>query len=271
MKALKLEFDDQTSQIDEALFSCRDQHPHPKLVKSALEGPRWHRSTGSRYRYLVYDIPDGKSGGVRRMRAVYGDTLRKISSRIWRGIKAQGVPDLESVLEYCNDLLERWTSEYRVVAFDWCYRMKKHYEPKHYSIFERWVKTYLTTWGSVDDFCTHTMGYFLYTYPEFAGEVKKWVESENPWVRRAAAVSFIYGLRRDIFLEHVFNVADALLTDEHRYVQWGYGWMLKEATKHFLDDIFEYVMEHKVVMPRSALRYAIEKMPREYKSKAMEK
>jgi len=259
------------SLIDVALFSSEDQHPHLKLVKSALEGPRWHRSPESGYRYLVYEIPDRKSGGVRRIRAVYSATLRQISSRIWSGIKVRGVPDFESVLKNCDDLLERWTYGYRVIAFDWCFRMKKHFEPQHYLTFERWVKTYLTTWGSVDDLCTHAMGYFLFTYPEFAGEVKKWVESENPWVRRAAAVTFIYGLRRGTFLQHVFDVADELLIDEHRYVQWGYGWMLKEATKHFLDDVFEYVMQNEVVMPRPALRYAIEKMPEKFKAQAMKR
>ncbi len=45
--------------------------------------------------------------------------------------------------------------------------------------------------------------------------------------------------------------------------------MLKEATKHFLEDVFDYVMRNKAVMPRPALRYAIEKMPKEFKTKAM--
>lgn len=149
--------------------------------------------------------------------------------------------------------------------------MRKHYKPEHYSTFAQWAKTCLTDWGSVDDFCTHIMGYFLYTYPQFAPKVKEWVEAENPWIRRAAAVAFIYGLRRGVFLEHIFEVADALLTDQHRYVQWGYGWMLKEATKHYQDDVFEYVMRNKAAMPRPALRYAIEKMPKDLKAKAMSK
>ena len=59
--------------------------------------------------------------------------------------------------------------------------------------------------------------------------------------------------------------------DPTRYTFNGDGWMLKEATKHFLDDIFEYVMRNKTVMPRPALRYAIEKMPGDFKTKAMEK
>ncbi|MFX0079933.1 MAG: DNA alkylation repair protein [Candidatus Hermodarchaeota archaeon] len=45
--------------------------------------------------------------------------------------------------------------------------------------------------------------------------------------------------------------------------------MLKEATKHFQDEVFAYVMEEKTVMARRALRYAIEKMPKDMKTQAM--
>jgi 3-methyladenine DNA glycosylase AlkD len=128
---------------------------------------------------------------------------------------------------------------------------------------------YLSTWGGVDDFCTHTLGYFLYTYPEFTPVVRKWATSKNPWILRTAAVSLIYGLRRGVFLDYIFDVADAMLTDPRKYVQNGYGWMLKEATKHFQELVFEYVMQKKAEMPRRALRYAIEKMPKSLKAQAM--
>jgi 3-methyladenine DNA glycosylase AlkD len=54
-------------------------------------------------------------------------------------------------------------------------------------------------------------------------------------------------------------------------VQKGYGWMLKEASKPHQKEVFDFVMMHKSVMPRTALRYAIEKMPPELKVRAMEK
>jgi 3-methyladenine DNA glycosylase AlkD len=67
----------------------------------------------------------------------------------------------------------------------------------------------------------------------------------------------------------VFQVADALLQDPQDHVLKGYGWMLKEATQHFPNEVFEYVMAHKDEMPRVSLRYAIEKLPPEVKKKAM--
>ena len=63
-------------------------------------------------------------------------------------------------------------------------------------MFENWVNMHVTGWGSCDDLCVGNLGYFLYKFPEYIPNVKSWVTSENPMVRRAAAVTFIYSLRR---------------------------------------------------------------------------
>jgi len=47
--------------------------------------------------------------------------------------------------------------------------------------------------------------------------------------------------------------------------------MLKEASNQFPNDVFEYVMKNKREMPRTALRYAIEKLPVDKRKKAMKK
>ena len=59
--------------------------------------------------------------------------------------------------------------------------------------------------------------------------------------------------------------------DEEDLVQKGYGWMLKEASKKHREEVFEYIMRRKSEMPRTALRYAIEKMPEDLRRKAMER
>jgi 3-methyladenine DNA glycosylase AlkD len=54
-------------------------------------------------------------------------------------------------------------------------------------------------------------------------------------------------------------------------VQKGYGWMLKAASEFDQKAVFDYVMSKKDVMPRTALRYAIEKMPQELRTEAMKR
>lgn len=194
--------------------------------------------------------------------------VRKIARGYFKEIRDHGIDD---ILELCEVFLETGISEHRTVAFDWSFRCKRDYEPRHFPIFERWLKTYVDDWGSCDDFCTHTLGEFVLQYPECFAKVRTWADSDNRWLRRASAVALIYSVRTGKHLDRVFEMADLLLTDEDDMVQKGYGWMLKTASKSYPDEVFEYVMKNKDVMPRTSLRYAIEKMPPELRQQAMEK
>jgi len=62
-----------------------------------------------------------------------------------------------------------------------------------------------------------------------------------------------------------------LRTDGDDMVQKGYGWMLKAASETHQEEVFDYIMRRKTGMPRTALRYAIEKMPPGMRAKAMTK
>ena len=84
-------------------------------------------------------------------------------------------------------------------------------------------------------------------------------------------MTLILPARKGDFLKEVFEIADLLLEDRDDMVQKGYGWMLKEASKKHQAEVFDYVMKRKAKMPRTALRYAIEKMPADLKRRAMER
>lgn len=197
--------------------------------------------------------------------------VRQIANKFFRELRSHGIKDIDPILTFCDHLLSHNLSEYRTIAFQWSFKCKNQFLPKHFEIFERWLKTYVTGWGSCDDFGVHTLGDFLLQYPEFIPQVKMWTTSSNSWIRRASAVIFIYALRRGKYLDHTFEIAEKLLTDSDIYVLKGYGWMLKEASNQFQDEVFQYVLAHKAVMPRVSLRYAIEKMPKVMKDEAMKK
>ena len=117
----------------------------------------------------------------------------------------------------------------------------------------------------------HTIGDLIQKYPETAAEVKSWAKSGNRWLKRASAVSFIIPAKKGLFLEDAFEICDVLLTDTDDMVQKGYGWLLKEESRKHQTKVFDYVVKNRKVMPRTALRYAIELMPRELKEEAMKK
>jgi 3-methyladenine DNA glycosylase AlkD len=108
-------------------------------------------------------------------------------------------------------------------------------------------------------------------YPGYLSKLKIWAISANRWVRRASAVSLIVPAKEGKFLQDIFQIADILLLDKDDMVQKGYGWMLKVVSQAHQQEVYEYVLAHKAAMPRTALRYAIEKMPKEFRDKAMGK
>jgi 3-methyladenine DNA glycosylase AlkD len=194
--------------------------------------------------------------------------VRKTSAQFFAETKGSGI---DGVLELCEELLATGVSELRTIAFDWGFRCRRQYQPRHFSVFERWLEVYVDGWWNCDDLCTHALGDFVLRYPGFTTQLVEWTRSENRWLRRASAVTLIYGARKGKLLEHVFQVADALLTDSDDMVQKGYGWMLKVASRTHQDEVYAYVLRNREAMPRTALRYAIKKMPEERRREAMKK
>jgi 3-methyladenine DNA glycosylase AlkD len=176
-----------------------------------------------------------------------------------------------SVFGYCNELWESGMMEESFVACNWSYNVRKEFTPQDFEIFAKWISDHVGNWASCDTFCNHTVGTFIEMYPSFLQNLKIWAESKNRWMRRASAVSLIVPARKGNFLKEIFEIADILLIDTDDMVRKGYGWMLKSASKAHQREVFNYVMGKKSVMPRTSLRYAVEKMPSALRMKAMTK
>jgi 3-methyladenine DNA glycosylase AlkD len=175
------------------------------------------------------------------------------------------------IFSLCEDLWKTGFMEEAGIACMWSYNVHKQYIPEDFIVFERWVNRYVTNWAACDTLCNHTVGTFIEMYPSYLAGLKKWALSGNRWVKRASSVSLIVPARKGRFLEDIFEIADILHSDPDDMVQKGYGWMLKSASQAHQKEVFEYVMRRKSTMPRTSLRYAIEKMPRELKAMAMAK
>lgn len=209
-----------------------------------------------------------KEGETAQVYGVKMADVRKIAKDLFKQLKK--LPKQE-VLLLCDEL---WKSKYleeAVVACVWSESLHKLYEPPDFNIFQHWVDNYIDNWAACDTLCNQTIGIFIMMYPEFLAGLKKWATSSNRWMKRASAVSLIVPARKGLFLEDIFEIADTLLCDPDHMVQKGYGWMLKVASQTHEKEVFDYVVSKKAVMPRTALRYAIEKMPSTLRAAAMEK
>jgi len=191
----------------------------------------------------------------------------------------QEIENLEKskIFDLCEELLKSGYTEEATIAFQWAFQIKDQYQKQDFKLFEEWLKKYVSNWGKCDDFCTHTFGYFIFKFPEFLPKLNLWArlsarqeKSKNRWLKRASAVILIYPIKQDKkFLNKIFEISDILLLDQDDLVQKGYGWLLKEASNIYQKQVFDFVMQNKNTMPRTALRYAIEKMPASFRKKAM--
>lgn len=194
--------------------------------------------------------------------------VNKISKELFTSIKE--LPKNE-IFSLCEALWKSGYSEESYIACNWSYYIHTQYQPEDFTVFEKWVNSYVNNWASCDTLCNHTIGTFTEMYPDYIFRLKEWARSDNRWTKRAAAVTLIIPARKGMFLQDIFEIADILLYDPDDLVQKGYGWMLKAASEAHQEEVFDYVMSKKATMPRTSLRYAIEKMPKELKVQAMAK
>jgi 3-methyladenine DNA glycosylase AlkD len=177
--------------------------------------------------------------------------------------------DKKTKFALIEELLKAGYFEESMIAYAWADRISKTFEEKDFPVLEKWLSTYVTNWAECDTLCNHAIGSFVDKFPVYVKKLKVWAKSGNRWVRRGAAVTLIIPARRGKFLGDIVEIADILLLDKDDLVQKGYGWMLKEASKAHRNEVFDYIMNNKMTMPRTALRYALEKMPPAMRKKAM--
>jgi len=196
------------------------------------------------------------------------DIVGKIAKKHWPQVKAL---DKQVIFKLCEELLlSDYTEEAFIVSF-WLPNYIEYLEPADLTTFKQWIGRYINNWAKCDGFCNHTIGELIQKYPETLTEVKSWAKSENRWLKRAAAVSLIIPAKKGCFLQEAFEICDMLLIDGDDMVQKGYGWLLKEESRKHQKEVYDYVVKNRKVMPRTALRYAIELMPKELKAEAMNK
>jgi 3-methyladenine DNA glycosylase AlkD len=84
--------------------------------------------------------------------------------------------------------------------------------------------------------------------------------SQSLWERRISIIATFHFIRRGDFAD-TLSIAHNLLTDRHDLIHKAVGWMLREVGKRSMEAEEAFLREHCLTMPRTMLRYAIEKFP----------
>ena len=202
---------------------------------------------------------------------VYGSNTAFVVKLAKESFKKVKDKPKEEIFKLCEELWQSGYMEESFIACNWSYLIEEQYEEEDIKVFEKWINKYVSNWASCDTLCNHSVGTLIDKFPQQISYLKKWAKSDNRWTRRAAAVTLIIPARHGKFLTDIFEIANILLTDKDDLVQKGYGWMLKAASQAYPQEVYNYVLKNKQIMPRTALRYAIEKLPKEMKAEAISK
>lgn len=133
-------------------------------------------------------------------------------------------------------------------------------EPKQQAIVDFYLKnlTKANNWDLVDASCYKILGEHLLTRDRKI--LSRLAASKNLWEQRVAIVSTLAFIRAGE-TKDVLTIATLLLSHKHDLIHKAVGWMLREMGKKDERVLRRFLDTHAPTMPRTALRYAIEKLP----------
>jgi len=133
--------------------------------------------------------------------------------------------------------------------------------PEKERIYKAYLRhsKYINNWDLVDVTAKHIIGAFL--MDKDRAPLYKLASSGSLWERRIAILSTFHFIENNDF-EDTLKITRILISDPHDLIHKAVGWMLREVGKRDMDSEERFLKKYCVVMPRTMLRYAIERFPR---------
>lgn len=196
------------------------------------------------------------------------------------GDKFLGVtaPDLHRLTREFQDLSLRdsrtlLTSEWheeRVLALLILVRQYERGEqPTRDAIYDAYLRStrHINNWDLVDCSAAQIVGAHLVSRSR--APLRQLAKSSSLWERRIAIIATFHFIRRGDF-DDTLRIAEILLADAHDLIHKAVGWMLREVGSRDRSVAEAFLAQHAAAMPRTMLRYAVEKFPEPLRRRYME-
>lgn len=166
-------------------------------------------------------------------------------------------------LSSLHTLLTSPYNEERLLAL---FILVHQYKKSPDTIFQYYLDnlSHINNWNLVDSSAHLIIGAHLLTRDKTL--LLNLATSTNLWEKRIAIIATLYFIKKNT-LDWTFKIAAILLHDTHDLIHKAVGWMLREAGKQNIDALTRFLNEHHIQMPRTMLRYAIEKLPPETRAR----
>lgn len=156
-------------------------------------------------------------------------------------------------------LLSSDINEYRLLGLLFLIQLDKKAKHQNKIYFDYYLENirFVNNWNLVDLSCHEILGnHLLHNDHEL---LFKFANSNNMWERRIAIVTTWRFIRNNYF-KTTLDISTVLLNDAQDLIHKATGWMLRELGKRNLDMLIDFLEKNIKNMPRTTLRYSIEKM-----------
>jgi 3-methyladenine DNA glycosylase AlkD len=160
-------------------------------------------------------------------------------------------------------LLESEIHEERLIALLILVEMYKKEKDKIFDFYHENIKQ-INNWDLVDLSADKIFGNFLFDKDKDL--LFKLANSENLWEKRISIVSTFDFIRKNKF-DETLKISEILLSDSHDLIHKAVGWMLREVGKRDVKILEGFLKRNYSELPRTTLRYAIEKFDEEKRKK----
>lgn len=177
----------------------------------------------------------------------------------------------DATLEDIQELLQSKEHEFRLVALMiMTYHYPKasdDYKKELYDFYLSHIQ-WINNWDLVDSSAGYIVGMYL-SHADISA-LERLAQSSSLWERRIAIIATFAFIKQG-YAEPTFAIARLLLRDKHDLIHKAVGWMLREVGKRCGEDVERvFLDQHVTQMPRTMLRYAIERFPKETKAYYMQ-
>ncbi len=188
---------------------------------------------------------------------------RRVAKKYWRKISLKEV----------EKLLQEPIHEYRLTALFILVSKFEHLknEAERKEIVDLYLNNlkFVNNWDLVDSSADKILGRYLFDYDKEKNILYDFAKSGDLWRQRVAIIATFYFIKQNHF-EDTLAIAKILLHHKHDLIHKAVGWMLREIGKRDFTVEYNFLVEHYKDMPRTMLRYAIEKFENDLRKRFLQ-
>ena len=224
------------TEIENRLIEFAEDFPPPRISYYNSDLP------------MLAEIPGPVKRKLFKDEFQYPDLSEKEQLKLWSYIWKNGI-----YMETLGLSLTFYEKRYKKLNLD------------DWKILKSWSQR-IDNWAHGDQLCS----YYAKLYEEFPKEIEptllKWNQSKKPWLRRLSIVSLFYYSSMRKTRQPRFNLARELvlnlIDDQHKYVQKGVGWTLREMYNVYPEKTLKLIYQYASDIPPQGWQAATEKLPK---------